>query len=310
MTGTIALTGATGFIGAAVARRLAVDGWQVRALVRRSSPRMRWTEFSGEWVEGDLQDEDSLRRLVVGAEAVVHCAGAVRGASRNQFNSVNVDGVARLVRAGLAQHRVPRFLLMSSLAAREEHLSSYASSKRDGERALAEAAGEMEWIALRPPAVYGPGDREILPLFRWIERGIAPVLGSSSARFSLLYVEDLAEAVVRWLECRNHERAAFELHDGQPHGYSWNDLVATAARVCARRVLRVPVPPLVLHLAGGVNLAAATIFGYSPMLTTGKVRELRHPDWVCDNAALNRATGWGPRVGLEEGLRRTLEERD
>jgi nucleoside-diphosphate-sugar epimerase len=306
MSRTIALTGATGFIGGALARRLETIGWQIRALVRPASLGARYDATATQWIEGDLEDLDSLRRLVDDVYAVVHCAGAVRGASQAQFDSVNVDGVARLVQAAREQHQMPRFLLISSLAAREPHLSPYAASKRHGEDTLATTAGDLNWAVLRPPAVYGPGDKELLPLFRWIGKGIAPVLGPRSARFSLLYVEDLAEAVGQWLKSETKERSAFALHDGHPDGYSWDDLVDIVARLYGRHVFRIHVPVGILRLLAGLNLTAAQLFGYAPMFTPGKVRELNHLNWVCDNNALTRETGWTPRVSLEEGLQRTL----
>jgi nucleoside-diphosphate-sugar epimerase len=306
MPRTIALTGATGFIGGALARQLEAAGWQIRALIRPPSLGARQAGVATKWINGDLEDLDSLRRLIHSVYAVVHCAGAVRGASQTDFNRVNVDGVARLVQAATEQHRVPRFLLISSLAAREPHLSPYAASKRQGEDALAATAGDMPWAALRPPAVYGPGDRELLPLFRWMRRGIAPVLGSRSARFSLLYVEDLAAAVLQWLACGSVKRRAFELHDGHPEGYAWSDVIDTVARLYGRSVLSVQVPVSMLQLLAALNLSVARALGYTPMLTPGKVRELRHLNWVCDSGPLSRETGWRAQVSLEEGLRLTL----
>jgi nucleoside-diphosphate-sugar epimerase len=308
MSRTVALTGATGFIGGTLARRLGEAGWRIRAQFRSTSARKRPTVTAVRWIEGDLENLESLRRLVNGSNAVVHCAGAVRGASEVHFKRVNVNGVARLVQAATEQHPVPRFLLISSLAAREPQLSPYAASKRQGEDALAATAGKMGWTALRPPAVYGPGDRELLPLFRWIARGLAPVLGPESARFSLLYVEDLAEAVVRWLEGGKDQQRAFELHDGHPNGYTHNEVINTVEALRAKRAIRVQVPGPLFRLAAALNLRAARIIGYTPMLTPWKIRELNHPNWVCDNKPLNRAIGWAPRVTLEEGLRRTLHE--
>ena len=117
---------------------------------------------------------ESLRRLVDGADAVVHCAGVVRGADQADFERVNVDGVARLVRSAAEQHPKPRFLLVSSLAAREPGLSQYAASKRKGEAALASESDGMPWAVIRPPAVYGPGDREILAAFPMDGEGHCP----------------------------------------------------------------------------------------------------------------------------------------
>jgi nucleoside-diphosphate-sugar epimerase len=304
---TIALTGATGFIGSTIARRLVTTGWEIKALTRATSDRSPLAGFNVHWVEGALENSDSLRRLVNGVEAVVHCAGAVRGATQDHFSRLNVDGLARLVHAAARQHPLPRFLLISSLAAREPDLSFYASSKRQGEVVLAAQAGQMPWAAFRPPAVYGPGDKEMLPLLRWMARGLAFVLGSGSGRISLLYVDDLAEAVLKWLNDAHFPKAVFELHDGQPDGYSWQDVIDTVGHLMAKRVRCVPVPFIVLKVLAGLNLKTARVLGYAPMLTPGKLRELRHPDWVCDNAAITRETGWIPRVSLEEGLRRTLQ---
>lgn len=306
MSRTIALTGATGFIGSILARRLINAGYKIQTLVRPTSNRNRLAGSGVQWIEGTLDDLDSLRCLVHNADTVVHCAGAVRGNSEKQFNQINVKGVANLVHAAVEQHPLPRFLLISSSAARQPHLSHYAASKRQGEETLAAEAGDMFWTALRPSAVYGPGDRELLPLFRWIGRGIAPILGSKDARFSLLHVDDLVDAVRLWLEHDGHNKSVFEIHDGRPQGYSSDDLIEIIARLYARRVMRLKIPQWLLKSLAMLNLAVAKATGYKAMLTPGKVRELLHPNWVCDNTALSLEIGWKPRVDLEEGLRRTL----
>jgi nucleoside-diphosphate-sugar epimerase len=165
----------------------------------------------------------------------------------------------------------------------------------------------MPWVVLRPPAVYGPGDKEMLPLLRWMARGIAFIVGSGNARISMLYVDDLADAIQKWLLKDVLPKKVFELHDGQPAGYSWQDVVDTVGHLTAKRVRNVKVPLTFLKTVAVLNFNAARIFRYAPMLTPGKLHELRHPDWVCDNKAFTRETGWTPRVSLEEGLRRTLK---
>lgn len=306
MARRIALTGATGFIGSNLAKKLADAGWKIKALCRPNSDRSGFAGIPIQWIEGDLSDLEILRDLVGNTDAIVHCAGAVRGTSEKQFNGVNVNGVARLVQAASEQHHRPRFLLISSLAARQPHLSPYAASKRKGEEALAAGAGDLFWAVFRPSAVYGPGDREMMPLFRWIARGIAPVLGSGENRFSLLYVDDLVDAVLLWLERANRKAGVYELHDGRPKGYTWQDVIEIAARMRGRTVVRAQVPVFILELLAFLNLSAARIINYRPMLTPGKVRELTHHDWVCDNTELSGDTGWVPRITLETGLPRTL----
>jgi nucleoside-diphosphate-sugar epimerase len=306
MSRTIALTGATGFIGSAVLESFAADGWQIRALIRSQAVPARFAKIEIQWIEGSLDESASLRRLVNGVDHVIHCAGVVRGVSKSDFDRVNVDGVGRLAEAASAQEPVPQFLLISSLAAREPHLSAYAASKRKGEDTLTDVSAKLHWVALRPPAVYGPGDREILPLFRWMIRGIAPVIGLRNGRFSLIHVEDLAEAIKDLLLHPTQSRSIFELHDGHPNGYGWKDVIDTVEQLNHKRIFRIPVPSILLRCLAGFNVAAAWAAGYAPILTPGKVRELMHPDWTCENEALSRATGWQPRIGLAEGLRRTL----
>ncbi len=305
MPSTIAITGATGFIGGALVKRLASTRIRIRALVRPSSIGKRQNHTALEWVTGDLGDTESLRRLVDGADAVVHCAGAVRGITQMDFDAINVDGATKLVQAAAAQQSPPRFLLLSSLAAREPHLSPYAASKRKGESALYHG-DQMHWTIFRPPAVYGPGDREMLPLFQWMARGIAPVIGEADSRISLLYVADLAEAIVSWLQCKNHLRRIYELHDGHKKGYSWQEIIDTAARLTDRSIVRLKIPVTGVRLAALLNQTAARFLGKAPMLTSGKVNELTHPDWVADNGPFTRDTGWVPRISLKEGLTRTV----
>ena len=310
MRGVIALTGATGFIGSAIARKLVQDGWSVRALIRSPSSSARLAGTTVQWVQGTFEDLDSLERLVGDADVVVHCAGAVRGITEADFYQANVEAVARLVHVAASRNPAPRFLLISSLAAREPDVSPYAASKRMGEIALSKVADRLTWTVLRPPAVYGPGDREMLPLLRLMLRGIAPVIapvvGRKGARFSMLYVDDLADAVVKWLVSDSRENRTFELDDGHPGGYSWCEIVETVERLRGKGVVRIRVPGPVLNLAAKLNTMAASVIGYRPMFTPGKVRELRHPDWVCDNSMFCRVANWAPTVRLEEGLRHTL----
>jgi nucleoside-diphosphate-sugar epimerase len=279
----------------------------VRALYRSAAKIRPFSSTGIEWVAGCLEDPASLARLVEGSDAIVHCAGVVRGISAADFRCVNVAGVAALAAIAANLHPAPRFLLISSLAARAPALSHYAASKRAGEAALTAAASGMAWTVFRPPVVYGPGDRELLPLLRSMQRGLIPLLAPDEARFSLVYVNDLARAVECWLAHPGEAGKVYELHDGHSGGYSWSEFIAIGERALQRRVRRLPVAAGALGLIAAGNVALARLAGRAPMLTPGKVRELRHPDWVCDNRAIGAALGWRPEINLEEGLRRTLD---
>ena len=306
----VAVTGATGFIGGALCRALVGADYQVRALVRPGSAKKPLPVGVAQ-ILGELNDPDSLSRLFDGAAAVVHCAGAVRGASPGAFMNANAAPVASLVQAA-QRAGTSRFILISSLAASRPELSPYANSKRAGETVLLAKARSFDSIVLRPPAVYGPGDREMLPLFRLMRRGFAPVFTSRESRFSLIFIDDLVQAIVASLTCqpvRNGE-PVFDLHDGHPDGYTLDDLIAELENTGTPRVRRIPLPAAALNIAAAVNLQFARLFGYAPMFTPWKLRELRHPRWVCDNGAFSALTGWRPAFGFSQGLPLALCEND
>ena len=302
---TVAVTGATGFIGAAVARRLAGDGWRVRLLARPGSQGRLPLLAGAQPVIGELTDPPTLQRLLQGAQAVVHCAGAVRGATPGDFERVNVAALAALLDA-MDQAGAPRLLHLSSLAARHPELSHYAASKRAGERLLVQRLPAARRLILRPPAVYGPGDRELRPLLDGMARGLAVLPAPRTGRFSLLHVDDLAALVVALLAGTVGWGDIHEPDDGHPGGYDWQQLTAAVAHVSGRRVRTVTVPGGLLALLGAANELRARLFGPSPMLSRGKARELRWLDWVAAGNAGVSGSGWVPRIGLEQGLRDTF----
>ncbi len=253
-------------------------------------------------IPGDLHDSDALQQLLAGCDAVVHCAGTVRGSSWSDFEHTNVDGTRLLLEALQAQLTRPRAVLLSSLAAREPQLSWYARSKRGGEELLEKSSG-FNWAILRPPPVYGPGDEEMKAVFDWMARGIALVPGSPDARLSLIHVSDLVEGIISCLLQEAVGNRSYTLCDGKPGGYDWHELAATAATVWQRPVRLLRVPRALLNTVASLNLRLARLTGRAPMLTPAKLRELRHTDWVVDNDAFTARTGWRPQTGLAEGLR-------
>lgn len=299
--GCVALTGATGFVGGHILRRLAADGWQLRALTRR--PGGLSEVSTATTVAGDLGSDAALAELVAGADAVVHCAGLVAARNAAEFNRVNAAGTARLLRAAGAAG-VRRFVLISSLAAREPQLSPYAASKRQGEEALRAQGGGLAWQVLRPPVVYGPGDRATLPLFRQFARGLV-LRPAGAGRFSMLYVEDLAAAVATLLAEAPPSGQVMELHDTMAAGYGWDDILAAAERQFGRRIRALPVPRPVQRAAAAFASLGTAVTGRPAILSQGKVNEIAHPDWVCRHALLSDCISWAPAVGLDEGFSRT-----
>lgn len=304
MTQIIALTGATGFVGRHVADKLKDKGFHVRLLVR-SPESAQWLE-GYEVIKGALEDEDSLKWLTSDADAVVHCAGAIRARRGDEFERVNYLGTQKLVEASL-NAGVKRFIHLSSLAAREPQLSDYAASKRKSEMAVKQTGDNIKWTILRPSAVYGPCDRATLPLFRQLSGRLAFVPGSKGSRFSLIFVEDLAEALAELAGDIGGAEGIHEIADGQVGGYSWAELMAIAGKAQGRKIKHVFLPISVIRIAATFAQAWGMISRGSPILTAGKVRELFHEDWVCHGNLLEDVTDWRPKTDFAKGFRETLD---
>lgn len=305
MEGPVAVTGGTGFIGRAVIARMVGLGWSVRALTRRKNPDLEQAGVAT--IPGSLEDQAALERLVANASAVVHCAGAISAPNAATFQFVNSTGVERLIAAAAAAATPPRFLLLSSLAAREPALSVYAASKCLGEDKVRRGAGErVQFCIVRPPAVYGPGDRSTLPIFRQLRKGLLFVPAVKDARFSLIYVADLADMIARLLETPRWGGCTVELHDGRAGGYRWQDLAEIAGRHLGRRILTIAVPQPILWPAAVAGETAGAVFRRSPRLSRGKLRELFHPNWVCRASATQVLAGCSARTTFETGFAETM----
>ena len=300
MQTTVALTGASGFIGQAIAQRLCQIGLKVRGLVRtlKKIPRLEHPNIT--LITGNLDNSETLHRLVEGCTGLIHCAGAIRGSTKNDFSPTNIQGVANLLKVCRSQGCPPRIVHLSSLAAREPSLSPYAWSKREGELLFQKDAGSLNWVIIRPPAVYGPNDEALLPLFRLGKKGIALQLGPHEAKFSLIHVHDLADVVLRSLEESKIHSTIFEVDDGHQDGYSWESVFQL---INPHMKIRLTFPPRLLWLTGKSNELLARLFGYTPLFTTGKVAELCHTNWVCDSLEGRQQLQWTPKIPLEEGLR-------
>lgn len=296
----VAVTGATGFIGRRLVPALAAAGWRVRLLLRRDPVTPEWRTLCPEVVAGGLGDTAALERLVDGADAVVHVAGLIKAARRQQFFAVNRDGAAALAETARRLAPQAHFLLVSSLAAREPALSDYAASKRAGEDAVRQIAGTRATV-LRPPAVYGPGDRETLVFFQLAQQKWVPLLGPAAARAAMIHVDDLVSLIVALL-AGAPRNAVLTAADARADGYGWDEVFGAAARAVGNarpRLFHAPLALLrTLALAGDIGRG----LGSANMLNSQKLRELRHPDWAVSDAERARAPGWAPRYTLDAGF--------
>lgn len=297
---SLAITGATGFIGRRLLTHLQGRNVRVRLHARRPSALATAADNDSRVViGGDLRDPATWRELVQGVDVVVHLAGAVRGRNPRDF-AVNSTAVAALRNVAAGQPRL-RIVLISSLAAREPALSPYAESKHAGEQQLL-ADRRLDWIILRPPAIYGPGDQELAPLLNLWSRGIGVCPGDANARVSLLHVDDLCTAILATLRSPGARGHVLEPDDGKPGGYRWRDVMDMVSNISGQTIRPLPLPRGVLEFISHCVVVGANIARVAPMLTPGKVRELTHPDWVSRADAARRLLAWQPNIDLRAGL--------
>jgi uncharacterized protein YbjT (DUF2867 family) len=297
--GLAAITGATGFLGQHVVRALADAGWRVRILARRDPASLFWDGLTPDVVRGDLFDDAALARLCEGADLVVNVAGQIGGRTPG-LDRVNIEGTRNLAKAVAATSA--RLLQISSLAAREPQLSAYAASKRAGEEAARVVLGPRLTV-IRPPAVYGPGDRETLRLFKLAASGpFLPIL-DPAARTALIHVEDAARQIAAIAESPSSNTVT--LSDGCPEGYDWREIMQTAADALGRRPRLVRIPATALYAMALIDEFANNWRRGSTVLTFGKVNELTHLDWgVRPNERATSAPP--PKYDLLSGFRQTI----
>lgn len=297
-----AITGGTGFLGRHVAATLHRAGFAVRMLVRQDPVHPLLSDMRPELVLGDLRDDAALARLVTGADIVIHGAGLIKAGNRAQFFAVNEGGSAAIGRAMAAHAPQARLLIISSQAATQPHLSHYAASKRAGEQAAISAYGGADWCVVRPPAIYGPWDRETLSLFRAAAGPVVPVLGGPDARLAMIAVEDAADAIAALATPGGPQGVEYALCDGVVPGHDWTTILDCAADAVGRRAVRVRVPITLLRAIGLAGSIRASLTGKPVMLTLPKTREITHPDWSVAPQHMPPASLWTPRIGLRSGF--------
>ncbi len=291
----LAVTGGTGFLGGHVLREAAARGHSVKALTRSAQlPRA-----NVEWVKGTLDDYPRLAALVDGCDAVIHVAGAVNAPTLAGFVAANVTGTASMLTAAEAAG-VRRFVHVSSLSAREPDLSDYGWSKAASEALVVQAP--LDWTVVRPPAIYGSGDREMLELFRIAKRkGVIPL--PPRGRLSLIEAGDLARLLVELAGAKAGIDEVYEPDDGAPEGYTHREFGKLIGRAIGRPgVLALPMPGFALRLAA---TAERMRLGDRAKLTPDRVRYFCHPDWVARKRP--PASVWEPKVDAEEGLKATAD---
>ena len=311
----VLVTGGTGFVGGHLIEALLARGDTVTALVRSPAKAAALAQAGITLIPGDLTDKPALERAVRDQDVVLHVAGLTAARNEAEFLATNRDGTRALLSAAEVCGS-PRFLLVSSLAAAgpspvdrpllgpepPRPVTAYGRSKLAGEAVV--RAARIPWTILRPPAVYGPADREMLRIFQAAKLGIAPVFGRGDQRLSLVYGPDLAAAIIAASTSSATIGSVF--YAAHPEIVTSRSLVETIAAADGRKVRILPVPLALGRVALSLTEAVARIRNRPTLLTRDKANEFFEPAWTVDPSPLTEATGWHARHDLAGGARETF----
>ncbi|HET9146031.1 MAG TPA: NAD(P)-dependent oxidoreductase [Sphingomicrobium sp.] len=291
----LAITGGTGFVGSHLLDKALAAGHEINALTRREQSKRDGLT----WIAGDLHDRGALERLVSDADAVIHVAGVISGQNAEIFEKGNVEGTLAMLAAATAGG-VQRFVHVSSLAAREPKLSLYGASKERAE-ALVHGSG-LGWAIVRPPAVYGPGDKETLELFRMAKLGV--MLMPPKGRVSVIHVDDLARLLLALAAPDAPSNILIEPDDGKSGGWTHREFARALGKAVGTRPAIVSSPGILLRLAA----RADQFFRRErAKLTVDRAAYFSHRNWVVEAKRGAPSKLWRSEIDTVKGLKETAD---
>ena len=314
---SVLITGANGFVGARLCRLFLDEGCRVIAGVRKTANLSQLEKLDVEYRYGDITRPETLPEMVSGVDYIVHNAGVVKAKRERTFFEVNEKGTRSLMEA-IAQHNplVKRVVYISSLAAfgpsqighpltedaPPQPLTAYGRSKLKGEQVALSFADRFNVVAVRPPGVYGPGDREILAFFQTVNNRIKPYIGNTGRMLQLVHVDDLCRGI--YLAAIGGAATGEAYFIAEKNGYTMKQLIAMLEAAGGKKAFPLIIPgPLFRAIA----LISETVFkavGATPMLTREKANELL-ASWEVSTEKARRELGYESRITFEQGARET-----
>ncbi|MCH7689604.1 MAG: SDR family NAD(P)-dependent oxidoreductase [candidate division Zixibacteria bacterium] len=316
---SILITGANGFVGAQLCRKFLDSGFQVMAGVRKTADLAMLEGLKVDYRFGDVTSAESLIEMVKDVDYVIHNAGVVKAKKKQMFYDVNEKGTANLFEA-ISRHNpnVKKVIYVSSLAAagptkdgrpvtesdKPNPISSYGSSKLAGEAAALSYQDKFNVLSIRPPAIYGPGDKEVFPFFEAVYKGIRPFIGDSSRKLQLVEVGDLCQAF--YLAVTKSTPSGEICFVAESKAYSMKQLIELMAEACGKDGFRLYIPAFVLYTMAFVVQTISTVVGATPMLSLEKAKEILS-SWEVTTSKAKELFGFSSSVSFEDGACATYD---
>jgi dihydroflavonol-4-reductase len=312
----VLVTGASGFIGGAVARELQRRGHGVRALVRSRLRAKELARLGAELVVGELEDPTSLALALHETDAVVHAAGLTVEASPGDHSRVDIEGTRNVLEAVVARGGIERVLFVSSVAAMgpapvggrlEETMpclpvSAHGRAKLDGERLVrALSRDAYAYTIVRPPVVYGPGDRKLAPLYKLAQTGVLPGLDDATRRGSLIHIDDLVRGLADALESPAGANEHFLMAD--PEAPTLDEVLRTIGFAAGNQVTLLRLPRGAVFGMAVLAQGLARLTGRPTAFTPDLLADVFGDSWECSTEHARAVLGFEAKIGWRDGLR-------
>ncbi len=309
----VLVTGASGFVGSHLVEKLAQNKVRVHLLVRKTSkipfkpgPLMRLCY-------GDVTDLDSVKAAAKGVKVIYHLAGILRGSSFQKLNEVNAEGTRNVCEAALGVKGLERLVYVSSLSAAGpsrdgkplkeslpcQPVSLYGETKLKGEEIALAYRKKLPVTVLRPGAVYGPRETDILAYFKMVRDGWV-LVPSLKQKVSFVYVEDLVNAILLAGQSAKAIGQIYFVSDGET--FTWQELTERIGKTTNRTFKTLAIPMGMVKVVAHLGELAEKISGKASMLNVDKVKEAFYTDWTCDNGKIRSQLGFKPAWDIEKGV--------
>ena len=292
----------------------------MRCLVRRTRSNLGWIEGTkAEIVRGSYLDVDLLREAIRDSEYIFHIAGVTKAKKQKQYHQGNVLATKNLLEAATTNTHLKKFCFVSSLTAvgpsddgalldeeTECHpITAYGVSKLEAETVCQLYSNRIPIVILRPPAVYGPRDRDLLDIFRWAKHGFKPIFGSIEKQLSVAYGPELARALV---DATLSERTVGQTYFvADPNPYHLTQVLDLVSSRFGKKGIQVRFPAPLLYTMGAIAELGSLFSSKAAVLNIEKARDLLQKAWVCSPRKLEEHTGFRMQVSIEEGVNRTID---
>ena len=317
------VTGGTGFIGSHLVEELVARGHDVVCIVRPEAARRWIASVQAQFVDCGFQDRRQLARAIAGADVVFHVAGRTHGLPAELYAS-NTSATARLLHAAAAQgSAAPHVIVASSIAAvgpcrdggalslatLPAPISRYGRSKLAAEAQVRRYEGRVPATILRLPSVYGPRERALFRLIKWIARGFALTVGTWDREASLIHVRDVVQGMIAAAGSPPRTPGVRIYYLAHPAPVTWAGFASAVARAVGRGS-----DPIRVSLPRGPALALARCADWlaalrhrASRLNRERVCEISQRRWVCDPSSAIEELGFAPAIDLEQGIREAVD---